>query len=301
MAYRYLTRAAIVASLTWAGSAQAAVTLYGLVRADSGRTLVSFNSETPGVFNTSNVITFQNAPATTDLFSLDLNTSNNTLYTIGSIGGGDYALFSLSYTGVATQIGSGLGVNLGTENLGLDYDSMANVFRVVTNDDKTFSINPLTGLASSPQKIDYAPNDPLGGRNPNVVAAGYRGQLYVLDKNGPGVGTSLLSTLSGTTLTSRAVINETLDTNASFDIASNGEAYFDNGKPTDNLFLLNLTTGAIVDKGKIQRQLTGLTAGGPTVTTPAVPEPASWITMILGVGVVGGALRGRRRSWVTYA
>ena len=40
--------------------------------------------------------------------------------------------------------------------------------------------------------------------------------------------------------------------------------------------------------------LTPSDAGG--VSPGAVPEPASWATLLLGVGAVGGALRGRRRS-----
>lgn len=33
---------------------------------------------------------------------------------------------------------------------------------------------------------------------------------------------------------------------------------------------------------------------------PAVPEPASWALMLAGFGLVGGALRGRRRSAVSF-
>lgn len=37
------------------------------------------------------------------------------------------------------------------------------------------------------------------------------------------------------------------------------------------------------------------------VTMPAVPEPATWALLGLGVGAVGGALRSRRRSEPTAA
>jgi hypothetical protein len=35
--------------------------------------------------------------------------------------------------------------------------------------------------------------------------------------------------------------------------------------------------------------------------TPSVPEPASWAMMVGGFGVVGGALRGRRKATVSFA
>jgi hypothetical protein len=42
--------------------------------------------------------------------------------------------------------------------------------------------------------------------------------------------------------------------------------------------------------------------GGVVSFSPAIPEPASWALMILGVGLAGGAIRlGRRRSAITRA
>ena len=35
--------------------------------------------------------------------------------------------------------------------------------------------------------------------------------------------------------------------------------------------------------------------------TPSVPEPASWAMMVGGFGVVGGALRGRRKATISFA
>ncbi len=34
---------------------------------------------------------------------------------------------------------------------------------------------------------------------------------------------------------------------------------------------------------------------------PAVPEPASWAMMVGGFGLIGGALRYRRKTTVTFA
>jgi len=38
-----------------------------------------------------------------------------------------------------------------------------------------------------------------------------------------------------------------------------------------------------------------------TITPPSVPEPASWAMMLGGFGLVGGAMRSRRKSAVTFA
>jgi len=289
MSGKLIIRAAAAAALTWTGAAHAAVTLYGLTSAQSGRNLVSFNSDTPGSF-TSNIAITGDVMRGVDLFALDLNSSNNTLYSIGSLGGGDYALYAIGYDGVATRIGANLGVNIGTENAGLDYDAAANLFRVVTNDDRVFSIDPVTGLATPGQEFGYAAGDPLGGRNPNVVAAGYGDALYVLDRNGPG-NAGILSTLDGTTLNSVAALDRQINANASFDIAGNSEAYFNDGRVADRLYQLDLATGTTIDKGRLELRLTGLTAGPGA--TAAVPEPASWAMMIGGFALVGFAMRRR--------
>lgn len=229
-----------------ATSAQSAVTLYGLTRTDSGRNLVSFNSETPGSF-TSNIAITGDVDRSVDLFSLDLHSGNGTLYALGSNGRAQYALYRIGYDGVAAEVGDGLGVNIASENAGLDYDSGRGLFRIVTIDDESFWVDPATGRATIGQSFDYAPGDPHGGSNPVVVAAAYQGDLYVLDKNGPG-NVGLLAKLEGTVLTSVAPLSVMIDSNASFDIAANGEAYFHDGRVVDSLYRLNLSDGSAVKR-----------------------------------------------------
>ncbi|NJC32959.1 hypothetical protein GGR88_000433 [Sphingomonas jejuensis] len=285
---RFIRAAAIAAAaVASTGAAHAAATLYGLTSAQSGRNLVSFNSETAGSF-TSNIAITGDVDRSVDLFALDLNSSNNTLYALGSIGGGDYALYTIGYDGVARRVGVNLGLNIGTENAGLDYDAAANLFRLVTIDDRVFTVDPLTGLASAGQPIGYAPG--AGAANPNVVAAAWNGDLYVLDRNGPG-NVGLLSILDGGTLTAVAALDRQINANASFDIAANGDAFFNDGRVADRLYQLDLATGLTVDKGALELRLTGLTAapGGGA----AVPEPAGWAMMIGGFALVGFAIRRR--------
>jgi hypothetical protein len=47
--------------------------------------------------------------------------------------------------------------------------------------------------------------------------------------------------------------------------------------------------------------LVALPGGGFGYSPQAVPEPATWAMMILGMGAVGGAMRRRTRTGVTYA
>jgi len=42
-------------------------------------------------------------------------------------------------------------------------------------------------------------------------------------------------------------------------------------------------------------------ASDVVITAPSVPEPASWSLMLGGFGLLGGALRSRRKSSVTFA
>lgn len=285
----FLKIAGAIALSCAGGTAQAASLLYGLTRADSGRNLVSFSSETPGAFDSV-------VPLTGDVnrqvlfLSLDLNSSNGVLYAIAQTASG-HALYSIGYDGVAKKVGTGLGLNIGSQNAGLEYDAASGNFLVVTNTEKMYRVDPVTGLATASGSFGYVSGDPFGQLNPNVIAAGIGAQTYVLDKNGPGNG-GLLSTLNGSTLSSVAPVSQLLDTNASFDIAPNGEAYFDSGRVSDRLFLLNLTDGSVTDKGALQMQLTGLTAGMGMVS--GVPEPGTWAMMLVGFGSIGFAMRRRK-------
>ena len=53
--------------------------------------------------------------------------------------------------------------------------------------------------------------------------------------------------------------------------------------------------------GTINYAITPPPAATPPAATPAVPEPATWAMMVGGFGLVGGALRRRRRPGVRFA
>lgn len=76
---------------------------------------------------------------------------------------------------------------------------------------------------------------------------------------------------------------------------------FSNG---DNFFGLRATAGGVEYFGyaytnnSLLRSYAFESTAGAAITAVAVPEPASWALMIVGVGVVGGAMR-RRKAGVT--
>lgn len=67
-------------------------------------------------------------------------------------------------------------------------------------------------------------------------------------------------------------------------------------EPQERWSIANLTLAG----GPHRIDITGTSAGsasyGGTVTFAAVPEPATWGMLILGFGLIGGALRSRRKN-----
>jgi hypothetical protein len=77
----------------------------------------------------------------------------------------------------------------------------------------------------------------------------------------------------------------------------NGTAFykFDVGTDRDKLYLLYGASSDVV------LYKTGPRATLPTTSTPAVPEPATWVMMIAGIGAVGLMYRRRRKTQVNFA
>lgn len=63
----------------------------------------------------------------------------------------------------------------------------------------------------------------------------------------------------------------------------------------DALIGQTLTSATITGNG-YETLILGATAVSPAATVAAVPEPASWAMMIVGFGLIGGAMRTRRRE-----
>jgi hypothetical protein len=73
----------------------------------------------------------------------------------------------------------------------------------------------------------------------------------------------------------------------------NGTAFykFDVGTDLDKLYLLyGASSDVVLYK-----------TGTPPISTPAIPEPATWVMMVAGIGTVGVLYRRRRKTEVNFA
>lgn len=71
----------------------------------------------------------------------------------------------------------------------------------------------------------------------------------------------------------------------SYGLGSNGSDFFNAFNGTFQSVTLSFGSGATVEDIRQVRM----------TTAPAVPEPATWATMLLGFGLIGGAMRSARR------
>jgi len=77
-----------------------------------------------------------------------------------------------------------------------------------------------------------------------------------------------------------------------FFVDGNGLGFTTAAGISANLFVTNDTSYRVNTQGA--GLLTGLVTARATAAAPAVPEPATWLMMLLGFGVIGYALRARR-------
>jgi len=103
----------------------------------------------------------------------------------------------------------------------------------------------------------------------------------------------------GTALTLSA--GQAYHINFSFNGAANQNFFYDEASSMPSYSIagftnINGTQGSDTSNTVIAR----FRLNGASVNT-AVPEPASWLMMLAGFGVIGGAMRARRRSSVAFA
>lgn len=269
----------ILAGFLAAGAATSAnaATIYGV---DELNNLIGYNSAAPGTATSSVAIT----GIGDSIKAIDFRPGNRQLYALGS----NNIIYTVNLTtGVATAA-SGVLALTGTE-FAFDFNPTIDRLRIVSNSNDNYVFNPNDGALTTATPVFYAGGDVNAGRNPDVTAAAYTQslsgptattQLYSIDTT-RGVLTRQAN--SAGTLVTVGALGTPLGSRTSFDILGN-DAFVSNGT---RLFSINLNTGALTRVGTTQDALFGLAIA-------PVPEPATWATMILGVGMAGGALRRRR-------
>ncbi len=257
-----------------------AATIYGV---NEQNELVRFDSANPSVIQTRVAIT----GISDSLKAIDFRLADGQLYGLTS----DLSLVRIGLNGVATTIGSTLALT-GTE-FGFDFNQSIDRIRVVSNTDQNYVLNPNTGaIQLAATNVSYSGGSP----NPDVVASAYTPsnfggptQLYGIDSRNDLLVTQANNAGS---LVSVGPLGVDLNSRTSFDIGRDGVGYvFDAAA----LYTVNLVTGQLTSAGSVGESLYGISIADGIA---AVPEPSTWALMIGGFGIVGGALRNRRRHGV---
>lgn len=265
---------AVTATLMAAAVPASAATIVGI---NSQGQLITFNSAVPGtVTSTVNI----SGVSGVGIRGIDFRPATGQLYALG----GDSVLYTINTTtGAATSVGGGPIATSGN-NFGFDFNPTVDRIRLVSDSGQNLRLNPITGgVAATDTGYTYG-----AGAAPAITAVGYTNSLpgatttmlfgidYVLDT------LVLINNPNGGSISTVGALGFDVGADASFDILSTGEAFLSSGT---GFYTVNLSTGAATR--------TGTTAGLRNIAAAPVPEPATWLTMILGFGLLGGLLRRR--------
>lgn len=171
--------------------------------------------------------------------------------------------------GAATAVGAGFTVMLGTGSIGFDFNPTVDRIRLVSANRNNYRLNPITGGALTIDgPITYAIGDPNFLSQPSVGAAAYTNSfpllsgtaLYYYDEN---LNNLVLSTNPNagtvTTVGNSGIVVNPSNLTTGMDISFNpvtrqNTAYFvgnTSGNANDNLYTVNLSTGATTVVGAI--------------------------------------------------
>ena len=304
-----------VTALVGLGAAHSAQAQTAYAIANNGSLLISFNLATPGTVTT--IGAFSGAATVID--DIDFRVSNGLLY--GYSQASNQVVTINPATGATTFV-STPSVASGTNNVGIDFNPVADRLRIVNNNNQNLRVNVATGATTNDQALSYAVGDVNAGNQPRIRDVAYTNNnnsgagttIYYLDAphhtlvttatpNGPGGSVGFLNTVGA--------LGATQNNNFGFDIFTSGggvnSAYgiFDSttilgGPPT--LYSINLTTGAASLIGGINAPGNAVAPISPITgfaITPdvaaATPEPGS-IALLAGMATVGAGMIRRRRA-----
>lgn len=275
-----LSLIALAVSATFVATGVQAATIYGV---DENNNLVTFDSSNPATFTSSTRIT----GVSNSLQALDFRPLNGVLYGLG----GDKTIYTINTTtGAASAVGSALAIT-GTE-FSFDFNPTIDRLRFVSNTNENYVFDPNSGSLTTAIPVFYANGDVNAGRDADITGGAYTTssfgaaaattQLYGIDT---AQDVLVRQANSAGTLSTVGATGVDLGSRTSFDIAG-ADAFAFNG---NTLYRVNLDTGAFTQLGNTGRALFG-------IAVSPVPEPATWMMMLTGFAMVGGAARYRRKS-----
>ena len=286
---------AVAAALAaaFASAPASAVTLVGLT---STAQLVTFDSSTPTAVLPSAVIS--GLLAGENIVSIDYRNPDNTIYGLGSLGN----LYSLNATtGVATATGATglIPATAAGVTYEVDWNPNNNNLRIIGNSAAPNSNRAFT-FSTGVTAVQTALTRADAGGPLNIVGAAYNNNalgaaaatlsLFYIDANSDALFSNT-NAFGGGVLTKVADLSLGgasfgINSQTGFDIASTGEAFVAIG---ENLYSLNLGTGALANQGSIGPNFTviGLTSLAP------VPETQTYALMLAGLAAIGFVARRR--------
>lgn len=263
--------------------------------ANNGNSLIKFDLATPGItFLVGNF-----SGAATNLDGIDFRPSDGFLYGYGVTGN---VLVTINLNTAATTAVPFPTIVSTTDDLGIDFNPVADRLRLVNVADQNLRINVGTGATTADTTLAYAAGDPNFGVNPAINEAAYTNS----DTN-PATGTSLFYIDYG-----RDILVRTPDPNAGtletlgalgvdttgftgFDILSDGiggniaYALLTASSGTASLYTVNLSTGAATSVGIISQ--TAATHPYGLAIAPTVPEPS---TCLVGLALTAVCISRRQ-------
>ncbi|MDJ0365090.1 DUF4394 domain-containing protein [Hymenobacter sp. H14-R3] len=274
-----------------------------LAYALAGTNLLTFDTALPTAIRTSTGITGVDAAQT--LVGMDVRPLNNALYALGynataAAGVANSQIYTINaVTGVASAIGTAIRLELGTGNVGFDFNPTVDRIRVVGTNRTNYRLNPITGaLAFTDGVVAYT----AGTNTPTIGTVAYTNSfsgttattLYNYDQvlnllntqattNPPAdgqlttVGASGITVNAATPTVSLDIYSTVAGTNTAYLVASTGTS------ANTSLYTVNLTTGAATLVGAIGNGIAArdiaIAAATGVVTSSRATELATSFTL----------------------